>query len=588
MKKVFEEIGIGTLRVKNRLVRSATLLKGDADQGRMTEKLYKTYEELAAGGVGVIITGMISIMDQGSVSPSMVAADLSDFIPEFAKASEIVHSHDCRLIAQLSHCGVKAHPGTGSACGPSAMGEAAEITEDEIKAVIKAFGAAAKACQEAGADGVQIHSAHGYLLSQFLSPYYNKRTDAYGGSLENRSRLLLEVCEEICHMVGDQYPVWVKINYSDLTVPGLTGEECLGVCRELEKRGIAAIEISSGISVDSSSQPAQPVSEAAQEGYLREGGLAAAAHVSIPVISVGGYRSLSVMEAVLNQGSLTALALCRPLMEDPAYPRKLESAESVCEQNITTVYFSPTHTTRKTVNAVAGRMASALNRGVREIDLTLPKARERKLTFTREDVVIMGVPVYGGRIPAFLEEILKNMQGQETPVIAVALYGNREFEDALVEMADILTAGNFKLLGAGAFIGEHSLTRLIGTNRPDVEDLKLAEDFGVQMADKLKENRFQPLEIRGNRPYKERKAGAAYGPKTTTDCNGCLICAKNCPMGIISLEDPSKTADGCIHCGACVKSCPVNAKHFDSEGFYMIKNMLETNCTARKEPELYC
>lgn len=156
MKKIFEETMLGSLRVKNRLVRSATMMMGDADQGIATERLHKLYEELAEGGVGTIITGMIAVMDQGSVNASMVRADLPEFIQDFSRDVKAVHNHGGRIIAQLSHCGAKAHPTQGKPCAPSAMDGVAEMTDEDRRAVAEAFGRAAAACKEAGADGFRF------------------------------------------------------------------------------------------------------------------------------------------------------------------------------------------------------------------------------------------------------------------------------------------------------------------------------------------------------------------------------------------------------------------------------------------------
>lgn len=254
---------------------------------------------------------------------------------------------------------------------------------------------------------------------------------------------------------------------------------------------------------------------------------------------------------------------------------------------IAAVYFSPTHTTKKIVSALAKQMGEAFGCGIEEIDLTLPSGRNRELVFGSEDIVILGLPVYGGRIPELLEDAVKAMRGDGTRAAAVALYGNREYEDALVEMEDLLTEGGFCLVGAGAFLGEHSLTDQVAGGRPDDEDMKKAEAFGNHLIQNLKEKRVPSLKVRGNRPYKARKAGAAYGPKTTDECNGCMICAKHCPVGIISFDDPKEVSEGCLHCAACVKGCPVQAKYFDADGYYMIKNMLEEKCRTRKEPELF-
>lgn len=252
-------------------------------------------------------------------------------------------------------------------------------------------------------------------------------------------------------------------------------------------------------------------------------------------------------------------------------------------KKVTAVYFSPTRTTAKIVRRIAGALSDA----VVETDLTLPKNRASVPRFGPDDFVILGLPVYGGRIPMFLEGPLKNMRGDNTPAVIVALYGNRAYEDALLEMSDLLTSQGFSVIGGGAFIGEHSLTSKVAANRPDEADLSIAEAFGQKLCEKLKDGTVSAVSVPGNRPYKERMAGTPYEPVTADTCTKCGLCVKNCPMGIISAEDPKLVRQGCIHCGACVKGCPAGAKKFEGPAYEKICGMLETACMERKAPELF-
>lgn len=254
---------------------------------------------------------------------------------------------------------------------------------------------------------------------------------------------------------------------------------------------------------------------------------------------------------------------------------------------VTAIYFSPTRTTAKIAETVAAEMAAALGLEKAAVDLTLPASRKPLPPFGRNDLAVLGLPVYGGRIPAFLEPLLDSLAGDKTPAVAIALYGNRDYEDALLEMTDILTAKDFVPVGAGAFIGEHSLTGAVGRGRPDPADLSIAEGFAKKIAAKLQSGEKTAVSVKGNRPYKERADGAPYTPHTTEECMDCKLCARRCPMGIISLADPKIVAEGCIHCGACVKGCPAKAKYFDHPMYEKIKDMLETNCAAPKTPELF-
>ena len=154
-------------------------------------------------------------------------------------------------------------------------------------------------------------------------------------------------------------------------------------------------------------------------------------------------------------------------------------------------------------------------------------------------------------------------------------------------MSDILSARGFQVAAAGAFIGEHSLSKKVGGGRPDAGDLKAAENFGKAAAEKIANNSFGNFEIKGKRPYRERPAAAPCAPKTDENCAECMICAQNCPAGVISFENPREISEGCLRCCACVKGCPSGSKFFDDEIYAKFKAFLEANCTARKEPELF-
>ena len=334
MKSIFDTVNIGGLTLKNRIVRSATL-EGGAEEGAIIPVLKKIYTELADGGVGLIITGMMGIGDNACLTPHMVKIPKEEFHCAFKEIADAVHGYDCKIVVQISHCGSNAmwiekgeYPMGPSEREKTLSGKPSKaMTREDIQQAVLDFGKAAERCREAGADGVQIHAAHGYLLAHFLSPYYNKRTDEYGGGIENRARIVFEVLDEIRAKAGVDYPVLIKINYSDLTTPGLNGDECIWVCRELEKRGISAIELSSGLCIDMKSRASQPVKDESEEGSFVEGALKLSSAISIPVISVGGYRTPSVIEKFLNAGNIAAIALCRPLVYEPALVNRWKSQD---------------------------------------------------------------------------------------------------------------------------------------------------------------------------------------------------------------------------------------------------------------------
>ena len=328
MKKIFESVNLGNLMIKNRLIRSATQ-EGLADRnGDVTPELLTIYEDLAAGGVGAIITSMVGIDENSRVFPKMIKTYGDSFVPGFSALVDKVHRHDCKIIVQLAHNGAKANPDNGG--NPLAPSDfpinpqkpAQAMTENEIQETVSSFAQAALTCKEADADGVQIHAAHGYLLSQFLSPFFNKRNDKYGGDISNRARIVFDVYHAIREAVGEDYPVFIKINAKDRVDGGFTLKECIWVCGELERLGINGLEISSGLAVSLESAPTPKITSVAEEGAFAKNALEIADNVNIPVISVGGYRTPEKIEAWLNTGNIEAVSLSRPLICEPDLPNK--------------------------------------------------------------------------------------------------------------------------------------------------------------------------------------------------------------------------------------------------------------------------
>lgn len=335
MKTIFEPVDIGGLTIKNRLIRSATQEGSASQDGNITPELLSIYENLAAGGVGAIITSMVSVDENARVFPQMIKAYGDDFVPEFSQLAAVVHKHNCALIVQLAHCGAKAQPYNGAApLAPSPFSvphqnPASAITLPQIQSISQSFAQAALRCKQAGANGVQIHAAHGYLLSEFLSPIFNKREDDYGGSLANRARIVFEVYHKIRETVGVDYPIFIKINSEDRVDGGFTLEECTQVCKELERQGINGIEVSSGLGLSRESAPAPKIKSAEEEGIFAQNALSIASQLSIPVISVGAYRTPQIIESWLNKGNIQAVSLCRPLISEPDLPNRWKQGDRV-------------------------------------------------------------------------------------------------------------------------------------------------------------------------------------------------------------------------------------------------------------------
>ena len=251
------------------------------------------------------------------------------------------------------------------------------------------------------------------------------------------------------------------------------------------------------------------------------------------------------------------------------------------------IYFSPTGTTRKTIDGIAeGLSPERVNR----YDLTY--AFEKQGQHIVGGIAVIGAPVYAGRVPEGCLERMANYRADGVPTVLVALYGNREFEDALVELRDVATAQGFKVIAAGAFIGEHSYStqeRPIAAGRPDLGDLSLAVQFGQDVAAKIERGDLSTPEIDGNVPYKERARFGGVAPETDAAvCTLCGECAEVCPVRVITVTDSVTTqVESCIMCSACVKSCPVQARPFNHPRIEERRELLIKNCSTAKTPKIF-
>ncbi|EFK09571.1 4Fe-4S binding domain protein [delta proteobacterium NaphS2] len=270
-------------------------------------------------------------------------------------------------------------------------------------------------------------------------------------------------------------------------------------------------------------------------------------------------------------------------------------------KKITTLYFSATGTTEKIVTGIAEKIAK--NHGgeitISNFDFTLPEARKKTISFDKDSLVIAGVPVYAGRVPNVLLKFLNTISGNDATAVAVVLYGNRHYDDALIEFKDILESNGFNVIAGGAFIGEHSFSETLGADRPDEQDMAVTADFADKIYDKMKTPGKNPaVVVSGNKPYMEYYRPKDQNgnfvsilkvtPRTNSDCIDCKLCSEVCPMGSIDLDDVSKITGICIKCCACVKKCPVGAKYFDDENYLWHKHELEVAFTGtRRKPECF-
>ncbi len=252
------------------------------------------------------------------------------------------------------------------------------------------------------------------------------------------------------------------------------------------------------------------------------------------------------------------------------------------------VYFTGTGNTKKTVCAVAKAACEALGCGYEAFDFSLPAAREGQLTFSPNDLVVIGTPVYAGRVPnVLLPYLTGNIAGNGALAIPVVTYGNRNFDDGLMELRNITVTNGFVPVAAGAFVGEHSFSTTLGAGRPDSDDMSLAARLGCEAAAKVQAGTVSdPVAVEGEdpiRPYytpRDRKGTPInilkVKPRTDTDkCVRCGLCARICTMGSIDPQDVTSVTGICIKCCACVKRCPKGAKYYDDEGYLYHQHELE-------------
>ncbi|MFH1490413.1 MAG: NADH:flavin oxidoreductase [Pseudomonadota bacterium] len=336
MVKLFERTEINGLQLSNRFIRAATWEGMATEEGACTPRLTEHLTRLAGGGIGLIITSHAYIRTEGQAQPWQLGIYKDDFIDGLREMTRAVHKQGGRIVLQLSHAGLMATPRAKdekpmalSLVEGYAKAPLREMTGDDIHGLVDAFAMAARRAKEAGFDGVEIHVAHGYLLSQSLSPLFNRRRDDYGGSLENRARFALEVLQAVRGAVAPDYPVLVKLNSQDFLEGGLTLEDSLQVGALLEEGGIDAIELSGGTFFSKELAPARKgISTEEKEAYFRDAAKSFKEKLNVPLILVGGIRSFPVAEKLVSEGFADYISMCRPLIREPDLVKRWERGDT--------------------------------------------------------------------------------------------------------------------------------------------------------------------------------------------------------------------------------------------------------------------
>ena len=341
MADLFKETRINGMALANRFVRSATWEGMAGDDGSATPRLIDCMVALARGGVGLIISSHTYVHRNGQAGPKQLGVYSDDLLPGLTTMADAVHKNNGKIVMQLAHAGFFADarlighsPFAVSNIEGISKSPRTELTVEMIGQIVQAFAEAATRAKKAGFNGVQIHSAHGYLLSQFLSPAFNCRADEYGGSIENRARALMDVLRAVRSAVGPNFPVLVKMNGRDDIENGLTPEDSHQVGRMLAQGGIDAIELSGGFLTGGKLSPSRSrIDSEEQEAYFRQEAKVMRKQTGVPLILVGGNRTFRVAEEIVSEGIADYISMCRPLIREPGLINRWKSgnlAKSAC------------------------------------------------------------------------------------------------------------------------------------------------------------------------------------------------------------------------------------------------------------------
>ncbi len=343
MADAFSPISIKGMVLRNRFMRSATHDGTAHESGMVTEKSLSIYRALGEGDIGLIVSGYAFISTSGQVLKNQYGAHTDEMIASLKKMVEAVHSKGGKIALQIVHAGANspylADRGI-MRLAPSRVESSGfthcEMTAGEIEAIIRDFGAAAARAREAGFDAVQLHGAHGYLLSQFLSPLTNKRADIWGGSLENRCRFHIEVIKEVRLQAGHDFPLLIKLGIMDDEAGGTTLAEGIAAAEAMVKAGVDGIEVSAGIGGDFFRRTiGKECVPGREEPFFHERTLALKRRVSVPVALVGGIRSLQMAQRTIDTGKADIVSMSRPFIREPGLVKRWAAGDQRPAQCIT-------------------------------------------------------------------------------------------------------------------------------------------------------------------------------------------------------------------------------------------------------------
>jgi 2,4-dienoyl-CoA reductase-like NADH-dependent reductase (Old Yellow Enzyme family) len=329
MATLFDKTTIKGMTLRNRLVRSATWEGMCEQDGKPTGKVVKWYQNLAQGGVGLIISGYAFVRPEGKQLPGKMGIHTDSFAADFENLTRAVHDAGGKVAIQLVHSGGETDAKTAGQqpLAPSGVKVdqfpemPAELTKDEISDIVTAFAEGARRAKAWGFDAVQLHGAHGFLINQFLSPLTNRRTDEYGGSMDNRCRFLLEVYRKVRETVGADYPVLIKLNAADHLDGGLEIDDAVYAAKKLSGAGIDTIEISTGTPASGEKGPARgKINKPEREAYNLDLARRFKKEVGCPVMVVGGFRSYEVAEKAIRDDGMDYISMARPLIREPGLP----------------------------------------------------------------------------------------------------------------------------------------------------------------------------------------------------------------------------------------------------------------------------